>query len=91
MAYIKKDMFVSTTNPVIQDEMIECLRSKEDLGLKKNKIMQLVYQPVPMSKLRWSKYFNSVEMARFLVLVDAEETEEVVDDIKDTIDEVEGI
>ena len=66
MAYHKRKLFVTTPNGDLQNEMIEVLKYKEP-KIRGDKIKQLVFEPVPMSKIRWLKWLTPAEMERYLV------------------------
>ena len=84
MAYKKRELYVTSQIGELQEEMIQVLKSKEP-KIRNDKIKQLVFAPVPMSKIRWLKWFTPVEMEKYLVKYTPTLNNEV-----DSID-VEGI
>lgn len=66
MAYQKRELYVTSPVGELQEEMIQVLKNKE-LNIRNDKIKQLVFAPVPMSKIRWLKWFTPVEMVKYLV------------------------
>ena len=69
MAYQRRELFVPSPVGELQDEMIKVLKSKEP-KIRSDKIKQLVFEPVPMSKIRWVKWFTPIEMEKYLVRYD---------------------
>lgn len=63
MAYIKRGKYTVIDDDVIKSEMLDVLIEK---GIADNKARQLVFYPVPMSLIRWSKYLEPSEIKLFL-------------------------
>ena len=65
MAYIKREKYTVVNNNDLKKELLEVLLEK---GIPSAKARQLVYYPVPMSLIRWSKYLDPNECEMFLEL-----------------------
>lgn len=63
MAYIKREKYTIINDSDLKKELLELLLEK---GISNSKVKQLVYYPVPMSLIRWSKYLDPVECDMFL-------------------------
>ncbi len=94
MAYQKRELYVTSPIGDLQDEMIRVLKSKEP-KIRSDKIKQLVFEPIPMSKIRWVKWFTPIEMEKYLVKLNdfkkaKDEYATTLDNRVDDID-IEGI
>ena len=63
MAYIKREKYTIVNDSDLKKELLELLQEK---GLPSVKAKQLVYYPVPMSLIRWSRYLDPSECDMFL-------------------------
>lgn len=65
MAYIKREKYTVVNDNDLKKELLEVLLAK---GIPSVKARQLVYYPVPMSLIRWSKWLDPNECEMFLEL-----------------------
>lgn len=63
MAYIKREKYTIVEDDDLKKELLDVLLEK---GIPSAKARQLVYYPVPMSLIRWSKYLDPSECTMFL-------------------------
>ena len=63
MAYIKREKYTIVNDSDLKKELLELLQEK---GLPSVKAKQLVYYPVPMSLIRWSRYLDPSECDMYL-------------------------
>lgn len=70
MAYIKREKYTVIDDDVVKSEMLDALIEK---GIAVNKARQLVFYPVPMSLIRWSKWLEPSEFKLFLEPADKQE------------------
>ncbi len=63
MAYIKREKYTVINDNDLKKELLDVLLEK---GIKSVKARQLVYYPVPMSLIRWSRYLDPNECEMFL-------------------------
>ena len=63
MAYIKREKYTVINDSDLKKELLDVLLEK---GIPSVKAKQLVYYPVPMSLIRWSKYLDPSECDMFL-------------------------
>lgn len=63
MAYIKREKYTVINDSDLKKELLDVLLEK---GIKSVKAKQLVYYPVPMSLIRWSRYLDPSECDMFL-------------------------
>lgn len=63
MAYIKREKYTVINANDLKKELLDVLLEK---GIKSVKAKQLVYYPVPMSLIRWSRYLDPSECDMFL-------------------------
>lgn len=63
MAYIKREKYTVINDSDLKKELLEVLLEK---GIPSVKSKQLVYYPVPMSLIRWSRYLDPSECDMFL-------------------------
>lgn len=63
MAYIKREKYTVVSDNDLKKELLEVLLAK---GIPSVKAKQLVYYPVPMSLIRWSRYLDPSECDMFL-------------------------
>ena len=63
MAYIKREKYTVINDSDLKKELLEVLLEK---GITSVKAKQLVYYPVPMSLIRWSRYLDPSECDMFL-------------------------
>lgn len=63
MAYIKREKYTVINDNDLKKELLDVLLEK---GIKSVKARQLVYYPVPMSLIRWSRYLDPNECGMFL-------------------------
>ncbi len=63
MAYIKREKYTIVSDNDLKKELLDVLLEK---GLTSAKARQLVYYPVPMSLIRWSRYLDPSECDMFL-------------------------
>ena len=82
MAYVKREKYLPNPNTDVLEEMLSTLIEN---GVASKKARQLVYYPVPMSLIRWSKYLNPQQIKDFLL--PEKKTNESVD--VDEVDEFE--
>ena len=64
MAYIKREKYTVIDDNDLKKELLDTLLEK---GIQSVKARQLVYYPVPMSLIRWSKYLNPQQIKDFLL------------------------
>lgn len=64
MAYVKREKYLPNPNTDVLEEMLSTLIEN---GVASKKARQLVYYPVPMSLIRWSKYLNPQQIKDFLL------------------------
>lgn len=79
MAYIKREKYTVIDDDVVKSEMLDALIEK---GIETKKAKQLVFYPVPMSLIRWSKWLEPSELKLFLEPADKQEnaTDEETED-----------
>lgn len=70
MAYIKREKYTVIDDDVVKSEMLDALIEK---GIETKKAKQLVFYPVPMSLIRWSKWLEPSELKLFLEPADKQE------------------
>lgn len=63
MAYIKREKYTVINDSDLKKELLDVLLEK---GITPVKAKQLVYYPVPMSLIRWSRYLDPSECDMFL-------------------------
>lgn len=63
MAYIKREKYTVISDSDLKKELLNVLLEK---GIPSVKAKQLVYYPVPMSLIRWSRYLDPSECDMFL-------------------------
>lgn len=63
MAYIKREKYTVINDSDLKKELLDVLLEK---GILSVKAKQLVYYPVPMSLIRWSRYLDPSECDMFL-------------------------
>ncbi|MEE3417778.1 MAG: hypothetical protein VZQ62_00395 [Methanosphaera sp.] len=63
MAYIKREKYTVINDSDLKKELLDVLLEK---GIPPVKAKQLVYYPVPMSLIRWSRYLDPSECDMFL-------------------------
>ena len=63
MAYIKREKYTVVNDSDLKKELLDVLLEK---GITSVKAKQLVYYPVPMSLIRWSRYLDPSECDMFL-------------------------
>ena len=63
MAYIKREKYTVVNDSDLKKELLDVLLEK---GIPSVKAKQLVYYPVPMSLIRWSRYLDPSECDMFL-------------------------
>ena len=63
MAYIKREKYTVINDSDLKKELLDVLLEK---GIPSVKAKQLVYYPVPMSLIRWSRYLDPRECDMFL-------------------------
>ena len=63
MAYIKREKYTVINDSDLKKELLDVLLEK---GIPSVKAKQLVYYPVPMSLIRWSRYLDPSECDMFL-------------------------
>lgn len=63
MAYIKREKYTIINDSDLKKELLDVLLEK---GIKSVKARQLVYYPIPMSLIRWSRYLDPSECEMFL-------------------------
>lgn len=63
MAYIKREKYTIINDSDLKKELLDVLLEK---GITSVKAKQLVYYPVPMSLIRWSRYLDPSECDMFL-------------------------
>lgn len=63
MAYIKREKYTVINDSDLKKELLDVLLEK---GIKSVKARQLVYYPIPMSLIRWSRYLDPSECDMFL-------------------------
>lgn len=63
MAYIKREKYTVINDSNLKKELLDVLLEK---GIPSVKAKQLVYYPVPMSLIRWSRYLDPSECDMFL-------------------------
>lgn len=63
MAYIKREKYTVINDSDLKKEFLDVLLEK---GIPSVKAKQLVYYPVPMSLIRWSRYLDPSECDMFL-------------------------
>lgn len=63
MAYIKREKYTVINDSDLKKELLDVLLEK---GIAPVKVKQLVYYPVPMSLIRWSRYLDPSECDMFL-------------------------
>jgi len=63
MSYIKREKYTVKNDSNVKKEMLDALQEK---GLPSSKAKQLVYYPVPMSLIRWSRWLEPEECDMFL-------------------------
>lgn len=63
MSYVKREKYTVTSNGDLRKELLDVLLEK---GVKSSKARQIVYYPIPMSLIRWSKYLDPSECSMFL-------------------------
>ena len=63
MAYIKREKYTVINDSDLKKELLDVLLEK---GITSVKAKQLVYYPVPMSLIRWSRYLDPSECDMFL-------------------------
>ena len=64
MANVKREKYLPNPNTDVLEEMLSTLIEN---GVASKKARQLVYYPVPMSLIRWSKYLNPQQIKDFLL------------------------
>ena len=70
MAYIKREKYTVVNDNDLKKELLDVLLSK---GTPSVKARQLVYYPVPMSLIRWSKYLDPNECDMYLEPYESED------------------
>lgn len=70
MAYIKREKYTVIDDDVVKSDMLDALIEK---GIETKKAKQLVFYPVPMSLIRWSKWLEPSELKLFLEPADKQE------------------
>ena len=63
MAYIKREKYTIINDGELKKELLDVLLEK---GISSVKARQLVYYPIPMSLIRWSRYLEPNECDMFL-------------------------
>ena len=63
MAYIKREKYTVIDDNDLKKELLDTLLEKV---IQSVKARQLVYYPVPMSLIRWSRYLDPNECEMFL-------------------------
>lgn len=63
MAYIKREKYTVVNDSDLKKELLDVLLEK---GIPSVKAKQLIYYPVPMSLIRWSRYLDPSECDMFL-------------------------
>lgn len=63
MAYVKREKYTVINDGELKKELLNVLLDK---GIASVKARQLVYYPVPMSLIRWSRYLEPNECDMFL-------------------------
>lgn len=63
MAYIKREKYTVSSDGELRKELLNVLLEK---GIPSGKAKQLVYYPVPMSLIRWSRYLEPSECDMYL-------------------------
>lgn len=63
MAYIKREKYTISSDGELRKELLNVLLEK---GIPSGKAKQLVYYPVPMSLIRWSRYLDPNECEMYL-------------------------
>lgn len=70
MAYIKREKYTISSDNDLKKELLEVLLEK---GIPSVKARQLVYYPVPMSLIRWSKWLDPSECEMYLEPVESDD------------------
>lgn len=70
MAYIKREKYTVVNDNDLKKELLEVLLTK---GTPSVKARQLVYYPVPMSLIRWSRYLDPNECEMYLEPFESED------------------
>lgn len=70
MAYIKREKYTVVNDNDLKKELLELLLTK---GIPSVKARQLVYYPVPMSLIRWSRYLDPSECEMYLEPYESED------------------
>ena len=70
MAYIKREKYTVVNDNDLKKELLELLLSK---AIPSVKARQLVYYPVPMSLIRWSRYLDPNECEMYLEPYESED------------------
>lgn len=70
MAYIKREKYTIINDNDIKKELLETMLEK---GVPSIKARQLVYYPVPMSLIRWSKWLDPEDCEKYLEPVDSDD------------------
>ena len=74
MAYIKREKYTISSDNDLKKELLEVLLEK---GIPSVKARQLVYYPVPMSLIRWSKWLDPSECEMYLEPVESDENDDM--------------
>ena len=70
MAYVKREKYTVVNDNDLKKELLEVLLTK---GTPSVKARQLVYYPVPMSLIRWSRYLDPNECEMYLEPFESED------------------
>lgn len=74
MAYIRREKYTVVSDNDLKKELLEVLLAK---GIPSVKARQLVYYPVPMSLIRWSKWLDPSECEMYLEPAESEESDDM--------------
>ena len=70
MAYMKREKYTVVNDNDLKKELLELLLSKDIPSVKAR---QLVYYPIPMSLIRWSRYLDPSECEMYLEPYESED------------------
>ena len=74
MAYIRREKYTVVSDNDLKKELLEVLLAK---GIPSVKARQLVYYPVPMSLIRWSKWLDPSECEMYLEPYESDENDDM--------------
>lgn len=70
MAYVKREKYTVVSDNDLKKELLQVLLTK---GIPSVKARQLVYYPVPMSLIRWSRWLDPEDIEVYLEPYDPED------------------